>query len=333
MTTDYSSAIQQLHSRINNLESGLRSAFNDLTDATNRSAEVITAEIRTNTVEVRRNTEVSARQEIAKQEATLLAVEPIIDEQHASITTELKRFETDLYRIVDKYNMLYERLQKSFHKDIRILGAKIFELVEEVYQREIEARIIAPMLSDAGPGIEAVVNQRDAVLQQSYENLEYAKSEFIGQRTDFLHNLGDWVSETTNTTNSEQELFIPFLVIDLGGAERKLAVVPPTIDGVKLRFSTHVVAAASSQLISRNPGMTKDANLVSALQSAVGRIARVYLADNPVVPTKSREVNDDFNDGLKKALEIEIQSLSIDPLAKEILAKKLLENLPAMIAG
>ena len=87
--------VQELQAHVRQLEAGLRMAIENLANATRESANVITAEIRTNTEEVVRNTTVSARQEIAKQEASLMAVRPIIWEvvyiPHPSLKPALDR--------------------------------------------------------------------------------------------------------------------------------------------------------------------------------------------------------------------------------------------------
>jgi hypothetical protein len=308
-------------------------SIESLANATRESANVITAEIRTNTEEVVRNTTVSARQEIAKQEASLMAVRPIIWEQQRAIRDELSRFKLDLENVSKRYDSIFEKLVVAFHVDIRKLGEKIFDLVEDAYQKKIEARITEPMLPDAEPGIAAAITGRESVLENAYNQLESTSDGFITHRTVFSQNFEDWIADDLESDMEESDLSIPYLVVDLGGADRKLAVSPPTTSGPSIRFSSKAQPAASSQLISRMSKVDDNTSLSDALQAAVGRIARVYLADNPTVPSKSLMVDTQFESQLRNALESEIDAMNIDEISKDILKKNFSNNLPVMVAG
>ena len=333
----YDHRIEQLRRELNsvrehvgNLERGLARSLESLADATLKSAEAITEE-------VRRNTEVQALQEVAKQEAQLLAVEPIIVEQRNTIGDEVNRFDADQKRMVEKYDRLFRELQESFYRDIRRLGQKIFELVEEAYGAAIETRIKEPTLPDVEAGLIEVVEDRTSAIQAAYQGLGDAADEFVSRRTDFTRGFSQWLAPRKAGTEQPIDVAIPFWIVEVReGEQDQVAVVP------RMRLAGDVTGMGSlpspKSFASWGTGgepVHAGRELADVLASAAAKVAVCYrlLLQGESGGKLDDAGTEEWRSRLRSTVSAAVRSSIVDDDAAEIVLEHVLHELPPVIRG
>ena len=263
MTTGQGSPHQQLSRRIGGVEDQLRQIQRELTSLENslgRGFQELARATDGVAEEVVRSTEMAGRQQIALQEAQLVALGPVLQNQRDILVQELERASTNMERVISKYDEMDEELRASFQLDIRRLATEIYDLVENDYQKGIEGRIgIAPheVLSDLVTDVEV---GRRTVIRRTFDSLAEVINSFTRRRATFYEGVAELLTSIPATQPTD--INIPFWVVTLEtetGEEETAVYGPSTVDGWRITSEEEPFISVAGEMRSRLDASTSGA--------------------------------------------------------------------------
>ena len=110
-------------------------------DAVNSLRQTVKEGTQRTVEEIHRVAESAAKTELAKQRAELKAIGPVIQQQDKQIEGLKQKTLSFIAEIREKFNKIAHELWESYVRDIRRLGAHIFDILEGEYQRGMENRV------------------------------------------------------------------------------------------------------------------------------------------------------------------------------------------------
>ncbi len=163
--------------------------------------------------EVRRISETAARTELAKQQAEAEAIGPVIDRQKTQLQRLFQQIRSFLQAVKAKFDLKEKELKQSYRRDIRRLGAHIFEILEDECQRGIENRIKAADF-DVFVGLTGkFYDARNRTLNEWLNRAKDSARRFADKRRQFRSTLKSVHIARQDSENPE--FAIPFWIIEV----------------------------------------------------------------------------------------------------------------------
>lgn len=191
----------------------LAGAINDLSSQMERLTAVIEDGTKRTVEEIHKVAESAAKTELAKERAELKAVSPLLREQNTQIEVQRQKTVNGLIEIQRKFDKIAQELWQSYIRDIRRLGAHIFEIVEQEYKRGMERRVVEAEY-DIFTGITKKVYEKNSGnLAGWMEKTRDAARQFINMRQQFKATLTERKLDTT--VPSGQEFAVPVWLVKI----------------------------------------------------------------------------------------------------------------------
>lgn len=204
---DVVTAIDNLGKKIVNMQNTIQNTMTRGTDATLE--------------ELRSSSRVNARVEIAKQIAEVTAIKPIVQEQIMNLNAEVERISERQDMIVGRYDAMEKELEDSYRRDIRRLGAHIYDILENDYQRGLESRYNRSgcgMLSEA---VKLTDFKRNVNIHDHLDRAAIHIQKFVDRRQIFRQSLNSKLIKNKGEFRYK-EVAVPFWMIRVRKKDGKL---------------------------------------------------------------------------------------------------------------
>jgi len=216
--------ISQLNGRINSMEGEIAAGLENVRRAIQAGTQETVRQLQT-------SIEVNTRTEIAKEIAILNAIGPIIQVQVDNLGKEEKRASKNAERVELKYDEIEKELNDSYLRDIRHLGAHIYDILENDYEKGVRKRY-----SRSGYGLlsQAISDTENERREGISRRLAWAKQEvqkFAGKRRQFRQNITSKLVDGLKHLQG-QDIAISFWVVtvrDEAGIAREVAIGPSRV--------------------------------------------------------------------------------------------------------
>jgi hypothetical protein len=162
--------------------------------------------------ELKKTNEINSRMEIAKQIAKLNSISPIIDNQTEILQKESDLINLKIQRIVTKYDGIENVLKESYLRDIRRLGAHIYDILENGYKKGIEERLSGSRFDFMSDNLGEVEKYRREVIAKYLFKASEELSLFTKKRMAFRKNINKKSIQAPKNLIG-QDVTVPFWII------------------------------------------------------------------------------------------------------------------------
>lgn len=175
----------------------------ELSRSLDRLAAKVEEGTRQTVQEIHRMAQSAAKTELSKQRAELKAIGPIIKQQDRQIDVQSQKTFSLIAEAWAKFDKIARQLWESYVRDVRRLGAHIFEILEVEYGRGMENRIRQADF-DVFTGITPrIYDNSSKDLASHLDRAMGAARNFVGMRQRFQAALKDCKLDTTVPRQSE----------------------------------------------------------------------------------------------------------------------------------
>jgi len=226
----YSRRGDDLEDRVRYLETSIKSIVQEITRSFDSLQKTLEASAKATVKEIQRSAEVSGRIEIAKQIAQLNAITPIVEEQTNMLESEVKRGESYAERIVTKYDSIEGELDESYERDIRRLGAHIYDILENDYQKGIEDRYSRSSYDLASRAAIRIDIDRSESIFSHVKKAREEITKFAGKRLSFRESVANKLIEE-KVPVEKKGVAIPFWIIKIKDSNGEISntIVGPSM--------------------------------------------------------------------------------------------------------